>query len=186
MSDVVQVVAEATPNPNSLKFSWGQEVVQDGPFDFPEAKAAERSPLAKRLFGLNGVMGVFIAKDFVTVTKHPGVGWERLQVDAQDAIREHIEAGEPIVEEGAEPTAAPIDQADLEQRIRKVLDEEIRPAVAMDGGDVVFVGMNAGVVMLQLRGACAGCPSSLMTLKMGIENRLKRSFPEIVEVTAMM
>lgn len=185
MSSMVQVVAEPTPNPNSLKFSWGATVVDDGPFDFPDVRAAERSPLAAKLFRRNGVLGVFVARDFVTVTKHPGVSWDRLQADVTDVIKQHAESGEEIVSAAAE-VAETIDPEDVEARIRQVLDDEIRPAVAQDGGDVVFVGFNAGVVLLQLRGACSGCPSSTATLKMGIENRLRQAVPEVTQVTAMM
>lgn len=185
MSEMIQVVAQPTPNPNSLKFSWGATVVENGPFDFPDIGAAERSPLAAKLFRQNGVLGVFIARDFVTVTKHPGVGWERLQADVAECLKSHVESGEDIVTAGAEE-ATEIDSQDVESRIVKVLNDDIRPAVARDGGDVVFVGFNAGVVMLQLRGACAGCPSSTATLKMGIETRLREVVPEVTQVTAMM
>lgn len=185
MSTIIQVVAEPTPNPNSLKFSWGAIVVENGPFDFPDMRAAERSPLAGKLFQQNGVLGVFVARDFVTVTKHPGVSWDRLQVDVSECIKGHVESGEEIVSAEAE-VAPEIDPKDIEARIMQVLDADIRPAVAQDGGDVVFVGFNAGVVMLQLRGACAGCPSSTATLKMGIETRLRQAVPEVTQVTAMM
>ncbi len=186
MSELIQVVAEPTPNPNSLKFSWGKTVIEGGPFDFANAAVAESSPLAAKLFKQNGVMGVFIAQDFITVTKHPGVGWEMLQVMVQDVIKTHIESGEALVGEAAEPAEMTGDPADVEARIRKVLDEQIRPAVAMDGGDIHFVGFNAGVVLLQLKGACSGCPSSMATLKMGVENRLRQEVPEVVEVAQIM
>ncbi|MCB9833918.1 MAG: NifU family protein [Planctomycetes bacterium] len=186
MSESIQVVIEPTPNPNSLKFSWAATVVDGGPFDFANPKVAESSPLATKLFRQNGVMGVFIARDFVTVTKHPGVGWELLQVLVKDVIRNHVESGELIVEPDAKPAELAADPADVEARIRKVLDEQIRPAVAMDGGDIHFVGFNAGVVLLQLKGACSGCPSSMATLKMGVENRLRQEVPEVVEVAQIM
>lgn len=186
MTEMIQVVAEPTPNPNSLKFSWGRLVTEAGPFDFADPKVAESSPLATKLFRQNGVMGVFIARDFITVTKHPGVGWELLQVMVQDVIRKHVESGETIVDESAKPAEMSADPADIEARIRKILDEQIRPAVAMDGGDIHFVGFNAGVVLLQLKGACSGCPSSMATLKMGVENRLRQEIPEVIEVAQIM
>ncbi|MCA9319709.1 MAG: NifU family protein [Planctomycetes bacterium] len=184
----MQIVAEPTPNPNSMKFSWGSPVLDEGgPFDFPNAAAAEKSsPLAARIFRQNGVLGVFIARDFVSVTRHPGVGWEGLQGGIADVLREHVASGEAAV--SAEAVTAPpaADPGDIESRIRAILDRDIRPAVAMDGGDIQFVGYNAGVVMLQMKGSCSGCPSSTATLKMGVENRLRQEIPEITEVLAMM
>ncbi len=189
MSEIIQVVAEPTPNPNALRFSWGRPVLEEGgPYDFASPAAAEKgSPLAARLFRINGVTGVFIAKGFVAVTKHPGVGWDGIEAAASQAISDHIRSGEDIitVEEGqATPVAS--DPQDIERRVKEILDRDIRPAVAMDGGDIVFVGYNAGVVMLQLKGACHGCPSSMATLKMGVENRLRREIEEITEVVAVM
>ena len=178
----IQVNCEATPNPNSLKFSWGGVVAENGPFDFPSEKSAEASPMAQVLFQQNGVVGVFLGADFVTVTKHPGVSWELLQVMVAGAIKQHIESDAIIVDDTAAPAQLSADPEDVEIRIQQVLDQQIRPAVAMDGGDVQFIGFNAGVVRLQLIGACNGCPSSTATLKLGIENRLKQEIPEVVEV----
>ena len=185
MSEEINITAEPTPNPNSLKFSWGAAIVDNGPFDFSNAESASVSPLAKALFLQNGVVGVFIGADFVTVTKHPATSWELLQVLVAGALKGHLEGGGLIVEADAEPARVSANAEDVEVRIRKILDEQIRPAVAMDGGDIQYVGFNAGVVLLQMKGACHGCPSSALTLKMGIETRLKEAIPEVVEVTAL-
>ena len=187
MSELVQVVAEATPNPNSMKFSWGRLVVDGGPYDFPSEAAAKGSPLATKLFQENGVLGVFIAKEFVTLTKHPGVSWDRLQVQASECIREHVAAGEEIVsDQSTDDAPAASDPREIETRIEKFLEAEIRPAIAQDGGYVNLVGYNAGVVMIQFSGACGTCPSSTATLKMFVESRLREEIPEIVEVSAMV
>lgn len=186
MSESINIVVEPTPNPNSLKFGWGVALVENGPFDFSNAESAKASPLADVLFKQKGVVGVFIGADFVTVTKHPGVAWELLQVMVRGAIENHVNDGGVIVSADAKPATMTGDPADVETRIRKILDEQIRPAVAMDGGDIQYVGFNAGVVMLQMKGACHGCPSSSLTLKMGIETRLKEAIPEVVEVTALV
>ena len=185
MSDEMNISAEPTPNPNSLRFSWGDKLVDNGPFDYSSAESAADSPLAQALFKQNGVVGVFIGADFLTVTKHPGVAWELLHVMVTGAIKSHLESGEPIVNDDAQPAPSSGNASEVEMRIRKVLDETIRPAVAMDGGDIQFVGFNAGVVLLQMKGACHACPSSALTLKVGIENKLKEAVPEVVEVTAL-
>ncbi len=185
MSDAINITVEPTPNPNSLKFSWGAVIVDNGPFDFSSAESASDSPLAQALFCQQGVVGVFIGADFVTVTKHPNVAWELLQVMVSGALKSHLESGGAIIHEDAQPALVTGNIEDVEVRIRKILDEQIRPAVAMDGGDIQYVGFNAGVVLLQMKGACHGCPSSALTLKMGIETRLKEAIPEVVEVTAL-
>ncbi len=185
MSEAANILVEPTPNPNSLKFSWGVRLVEHGPFDYSSADAAVDSPLAAALFRLQGVVGVFIGSDFVTVTRHPGQAWELLQVMVVGAIRQHMDSGDPVVQADARPTSGRDDNEDVVKRIIKVLDETIRPAVAMDGGDIQFVGFNAGVVLLQMKGACHGCPSSALTLKVGIENKLKEVIPEVTEVTAL-
>ncbi|MFT7620426.1 MAG: Fe-S cluster biogenesis protein NfuA [Planctomycetota bacterium] len=185
MNTEMNIAAEPTPNPNSLKFSWGEKLVDNGPFDFSNLESAADSPFAQALFRQQGVVGVFIGSDFVTVTKHPGVAWELLQVMVTGAIEAHISSGQPLVNNDAQPAAATGDLEEVEARIKKVLDEQIRPAVAMDGGDIQYVGFNAGVVLLQMKGACHGCPSSSLTLKLGIEKRLKEAVPEVLEVTAL-
>ena len=185
MSEAANILAEPTPNPNSLKFSWGERLVDDGPFDYSRGEAAAESPLATALFRLQGVVGVFIGQDFVTVTKHPGQPWELLQVMVVGAIKQHLASGDPVVLADASPARGPDDPDDVVKRIIQVLDQTIRPAVAMDGGDIQFVGFNAGVVLLQMKGACHGCPSSALTLKVGIENKLKEVIPEVTEVTAL-
>ena len=189
MSTPIEITAQPTPNPDTLRYSWGRLIAEGGPYEFcDEVAARPASPLAGRLFRLNGVMGVFIGQDFVTVTRHPGVGWERLSKEVRIALQAHVDSGE-IAVDPQQVAARPAESADpheIETKIRAILDRDIRPAVAMDGGDIQFVGYNAGVVMLQLRGSCHGCPSSMATLKMGVENRLRQEIPEIIEVMAMM
>ena len=184
MNELVQVIVEPTPNPNSLKFSWGKTVVDDGPFDFPDARKAEKSPLATKIFRNNGVLGVFVGREFVTVTKHEGVSWERLETKVIETLRDHVVSGDPMVDddikEGVEE-----DHGVISSKIREILDRDIRPAVAMDGGDIIFMGYDDGIVRLRLQGSCSGCPSSTATLKMGIEGRLKQAIPEVVEVVAV-
>lgn len=176
-----------TPNPATVKFVLDRPVVTDGTADFPSAAVAARSPLAQALFAVGGVGGVFMGSDFVAVTKDQDADWSALEPLVADAIEDHLASGAPIVldddvamhnigeadEYGDDPVVA---------QIRQLLDDRVRPAVAMDGGDIVFHGFERGVVYLFMQGACAGCPSSAMTLKMGIENMLKHYIPEVVEV----
>jgi Fe-S cluster biogenesis protein NfuA len=178
---------EPTPNPASVRFVASCAVLEGGTADIKDAASArERSPLAARLFGLAAVNGVFLGANFVTVSAEPGVDWNSLAASVIDILRGHLSAGEPVLI--GEPDAAPAgahDQSEVAQGVMRIIDAEIRPAVAMDGGDVVFDSYQGGIVYLQLRGSCHGCPSSLMTLKMGIERRLQEEFPEIVAVEAV-
>jgi Fe-S cluster biogenesis protein NfuA len=181
-SSLLMISSEVTPNPASMRFVLNRPVLETGTADFAGPAEADRSPLALRLFALKGVSGVFLGPNFVTVAAEQG-DWLVLRQPVIDAIREHLTSGEPILvgtsdlqAEGTTETA---------EGIIRVIEEEIRPAVAMDGGDVVFSGYENGIVRLRLRGACSGCPSALFTLKMGIERRLKEEFPEIVSVEAV-
>ena len=174
------IQTEATPNPATLKFLPGQTVSQKGVVDFPEAAAAGKSPLARRIFSVDGVEGVFLGQDFITVTKSD-VEWAHIKPAILGAIMEHFSSGEPAVASDA-PTDdghAAHDGPDSEivVQIKELLDTRVRPAVAQDGGDITFHGFERGVVYLTMRGACAGCPSSTMTLKMGIENLLRHYIP---------
>lgn len=183
----VVITPQPTPNPNSTKFSVNRRLL-DGPGrDFPEPDAAADSPLAFRLFHRPEVRGVFIGPGFVTVTASADADWFALADFVKEALEAHIASGEPAVAAtGGPEQRSPADDATaIEQGIQRVLNTEIRPAVAMDGGDVTFDSFRDGVVYLRLRGACSGCPSSLMTLKMGIEERLKEDFPEIRSVQAV-
>lgn len=180
------IQTETTPNPASLKFLPGRIVLGEGTAEFRDASEADASPLAERLFAVPGVAGVFLGGDFITVTKGE-VEWQHLKPAVLGAIMEHFMSGDPVVTAGAalpEPAAADDDDPTAQQ-IRELIDTRVRPAVARDGGDIVFQGFDRGVVYLHMRGACSGCPSSIVTLKNGIENLLKYYVPEVVEVRAV-
>jgi Fe-S cluster biogenesis protein NfuA len=177
--------AERTPNPNSIKWVLGQPIADPGvSAHFTEPVGEAVSPLAGRLFGVRGIEGVFFASNFITVTKGEKVEWQDIAQDLVDAIKAHVDSGEPAV--GAEYVQQSSGPAgEIESRIRSIIESEIRPAVAMDGGDIVFAGYRDGRVELYLQGSCAGCPSSTATLKFGIEARLREEIPEITEVVAL-
>jgi Fe-S cluster biogenesis protein NfuA len=177
--------AERTPNPNSIKWILGEPILPAGrSAHFEQPVGPEVSPLAARLFAVEGVTGVFVAASFVTVTKREDVEWTDVAQSLVDAIKASRESGEPALGAGfAEAAAGPEDAVVV--RIQRILDEEIRPAVAMDGGDIVFAGFRDGIVELYLQGSCHGCPSSTMTLKMGIEQRLMEEIPEVKGVEAI-
>jgi len=179
------IQTESTPNPATLKFLPGQTVLEMGTADFPSADTAGSSPLAQRLFAVEGVTGVFFGMDFVTVTKLDHLDWNHLKPSILGAIMEHYQSGAPVIEAGNEQAGhTEHDGADSEiiTQIKELLDTRVRPAVAQDGGDITFHGFDRGVVYLHMKGACAGCPSSTMTLKMGIENLLRHYIPEVTEV----
>ena len=179
------IQTESTPNPATLKFLPGQTVLGTGTADFPSANTAGPSPLASRIFAVNGVTGVFFGADFVTVTKEDAVDWDHIKPAILGAIMEHYQSGQPVIEgEGGASGHAAHDGPDGEivGQIKELLDTRVRPAVAQDGGDITFHGFDRGVVYLHMQGACAGCPSSTLTLKMGIENLLRHYIPEVVEV----
>jgi Fe-S cluster biogenesis protein NfuA len=179
------IQTEATPNPATLKFLPGQTVLERGTADYTSADASTDSPLAQRLFAVSGVTGVFFGMDFVTVTKDEALAWDHLKPSILGAIMEHYQSGDPVVAGGSEQAAhTETDGPDSEivSQIKELLDTRVRPAVAQDGGDITFHGFDRGVVYLHMKGACAGCPSSTMTLKMGIENLLRHYIPEVTEV----
>lgn len=187
----MDIRVEPTPNPATLKFLPGRAVMGEGAADFPDAARAERSPLAKALFEADGVAGVFLGTDFVSVTKSHDAEWEELRPALTEAIAGHFAAGAPILLDediAAHNISAADDYSDdpVVAQIQALFDERIRPAVAQDGGDIVFHGFERGVVYLFMRGACAGCPSSAYTLRMGIENMLKHYVPEVVEVRQVL
>ncbi len=179
------IQTESTPNPATLKFLPGQTVLDSGAADFTAAAEADKSPLASRIFAVEGVTAVFLGGDFVTVTKTDQADWNHLKPAILGAIMEHFQSGEPALIAGGEQ-AAHSDQdgpdAEIVRQIKELLDTRVRPAVAQDGGDITFYGFDKGIVYLHMKGACAGCPSSTMTLKMGIENLLRHYIPEVVEV----
>ena len=179
------IQTESTPNPATLKFLPGQTVLEAGTADFPSSEAAGKSPLAQRVFAVQGVTGVFFGTDFVTVTKAEEVEWDHIKPAILGAIMEHYQSGAAVMEGGAaKPAHAEHtgEDGEIVEQIKELLDTRVRPAVAQDGGDITFHGFDRGVVYLHMQGACAGCPSSTLTLKMGIENLLKHYIPEVVEV----
>lgn len=179
------IQTETTPNPATLKFLPGQAVLAVGTADFPSAEAAGQSPLAGRIFATGGVTGVFLGHDFITVTKADAAEWSHIKPAILGAIMEHFQSGQPaIAGEGAAGGHAEHsgEDEDIVRQIKDLLDTRVRPAVAQDGGDITFHGFDRGVVYLHMQGACAGCPSSTLTLKMGIENLLRHYIPEVVEV----
>jgi Fe-S cluster biogenesis protein NfuA len=179
----VYVSLEFTPNPNTLKYSVNRKLLEKGAANFTKKEDAEkRSPLAARLLLIDGISGVMIGKDFVTITKTEEGDWDHVHKSASEAIDRHLTAGEVVVIEELLHQISNQNSSEIEKRIQKVLDEEIRPAVAMDGGDVSLERFEDGVVYLAMQGSCAGCPSSTMTLKMGIETKLKAAVPEVIEV----
>ena len=183
------IETEGTPNPATLKFLPGQDVMGLSTADFASAESAGRSPLATALFALPGVARVFLGGDFITVTKTDALDWQSLKPQVLGAIMEHFVAGRPVIEGAhdgdAEEDTDPADQEVVDQ-IKELLDTRVRPAVASDGGDIVFRGYRDGVVRLHMQGACSGCPSSSATLKHGIENMLKHYVPEVTAVEQVM
>ena len=178
------IQTESTPNPATLKFLPGQAVLGTGTADFPDADSAQSSPLARAIFATQGVTGVFLGSDFVTVTKAEATDWSHIKPAILGAIMEHYQSGRPMIEGEAGDGHATQDGPDatIVGQIKELLDTRVRPAVAQDGGDITFHGFDRGVVYLHMKGACAGCPSSTMTLKMGIENLLRHYIPEVTEV----
>ena len=180
------IQTESTPNPATLKFLPGQTVLDAGTADFPSADAGQASPLARRIFAVGGVTGVFFGSDFVTVTKADAVDWTHVKPAILGAIMEHFQSGAPVMDGGAAAAGGHAahdgPDTDIVRQIKELLDTRVRPAVAQDGGDITFHGFDRGVVYLHMQGACAGCPSSTLTLKMGIENLLRHYIPEVTEV----
>ncbi|MGJ8617872.1 MAG: NifU family protein [Sulfitobacter sp.] len=180
------IQTESTPNPATLKFLPGQSVLEVGTADFPTPDAAGGSPLATRLFGVEGVTGVFFGTDFVTITKADAVDWDHIKPALLGAIMEHFQSGQSVMAADHEATSGHAahdgEDGEIVNQIKELLDSRVRPAVAQDGGDITFHGFDRGVVYLHMQGACAGCPSSTLTLKMGIENLLRHYIPEVTEV----
>jgi Fe-S cluster biogenesis protein NfuA len=181
------IQTEATPNPATLKFLPGLPVLETGTLDLRDASQAAQSPLAERLFGIDGVSGVFFGSDFVTVTKGAGE-WQQLKPMILGAIMEHFMSGAPLLADADNKTAGDgeefFDAADAETvaTIKDLIETRVRPAVANDGGDITFKGFKDGVVYLNMKGSCAGCPSSTATLQHGIQNLLRHFVPDVTEV----
>jgi Fe-S cluster biogenesis protein NfuA len=182
----VYVSLEFTPNPNTLKYSVNRQLLEAGTVNLIRKEDAElRSPLATKLFNVAGICGVMIGKNFVTVTKTENGDWDVVHKSSSQIIETHLAKNEVIVNDVGPQEAHKGGNTDVENRIREILDNEVRPAVAMDGGDITFEKFENGVVYLFLQGACSGCPSSTATLKMGIETRLRQEIPEVLEVVSV-
>jgi Fe-S cluster biogenesis protein NfuA len=182
------IQTEQTPNPATLKFLPGCTVMPSGTANFTDPGSVARSPLAERLFALPEVTGVFLGADFITVSKNGDSDWHQLKPAVLAAIMEHFTAGRPVVlADSAAPDVAAEGEEDDEivTQIKELLETRVRPAVAMDGGDIIFEDFEDGVVYLHMQGSCSGCPSSTATLKAGIENMLRHYIPEVVEVRAV-
>ena len=189
------IETEPTPNPATLKFLPGRIVMDAGTRDFATPEEAEQSPLADALFGLGDVTGVFFGRDFISVTAGEGVNWFDLKPDVLGILLDHFSANMPLFRPGsAAAITVPMEGADfgdnpedaeIVEQIKELIETRIRPAVANDGGDIIYRGFDAGKVYLQMQGACAGCPSSSATLKNGIEQLLKHYVPEVTEVRAI-
>ena len=184
------IQTEPTPNPLTLKFLPGKVVMQEGTAFFQNPSDCTNSPLGKRLFAIEGVKGVFFGSDFITITKDESNDWQILKPIILGSIMDHYNSGEEVIIKTDESIgqnkhkSLDLNDADsaIVKQIKELLDTRVRPAVAMDGGDIVFQGFKKGVVFLHMQGSCAGCPSSTATLKMGIENMLKHYVPEVIEV----
>ena len=180
------IQTEDTPNPETLKFIPGDIILKTGTADFASKEVASDSPLALRLFEIDGVSRVFLATDFISETKDPQLHWNNLKPSILTGIMEHYSSGLPAINDTEKKNSESNNTEDSEtiKQIKDLLETRVRPAVAMDGGDITFCSFESGVVTLQMKGACAGCPSSTATLKMGIENMLRHYIPEVTEVRA--
>ena len=181
------IQTEQTPNPQTLKFLPGKVVMDEGTAFFQSIEKTSNSPFAKRLFGVGGVTGVFFGSDFITITKNDSLDWQLMKPEILGSIMDHFNSGEPTInneknDDGKKPLLENSNDSDIVKQIKELLDTRVRPAVAMDGGDIIYDSYKDGIVYLQMQGACSGCPSSTATLKMGIENMLKHYVPEVKEV----
>ena len=180
------IQTEQTPNPQTLKFLPGKVVMDDGTAFFQNIAETADSPFAKRLFDVEGVEGVFFGSDFITITKNQSLDWQVMKPLILGSIMDHYNSGEITINNSkkGDDKSLEIDEndTDIVKQIKELLDTRVRPAVAMDGGDIIYDSFKDGVVYLHMQGACSGCPSSTATLKMGIENMLKHYVPEVQEV----
>lgn len=182
------IETEATPNPDTLKFLPGETILAAGTANFTNPDAAEASPLAQAMFSIAGVQGVFLGYDFVTISKGTEEDWDDLKPKVLAGMMQFFSSGAPVLNVTEQATVSfdeDPEDADIIEQIKTLLDEKVRPAVAGDGGDIVYHGFKEGIVYLEMQGACAGCPSSTITLKHGIENLLKYYVPEVVDVRAV-
>ena len=181
------IQTEQTPNPETLKFLPGRVVMEDGTAFYQSVNDTSDSPLAKKLFYVDGVIGVFLGSDFITITKKENLEWQVLKPSILGSIMDHFNSGEEnITKKNQEDKNNSLEEdpndTDVVKQIKELLDTRVRPAVAMDGGDIIYNSFKDGIVYLHMQGACSGCPSSTATLKMGIENMLKHYVPEVKEV----
>jgi Fe-S cluster biogenesis protein NfuA len=181
------IQTERTPNPATLKFLPGCPVMEAKTANFTDAAEAQRSPLAALLFAVEGITGVFLGSDFITVTKADDKDWDIMKPQVLGAIMEHFQSGNPVINGEAERPCVGDNAQDgsVSAQIKELIDTRVRPAVAQDGGDIIFKGFENGVVYLHMQGSCSGCPSSTATLKHGIENMLRYYIPEVTEVRAV-
>ena len=186
--DMVNVIVESTPNPATLKFLPGCSVMETGTANFASPEKADKAPLVRQLFKIDGVAGVFLGADFISVAKRSTSDWQSLEPVVTETISLFFQSGGPAVtveKNDGEGAGSDEDDDETVQQIKELLDTRIRPSVAMDGGDIVYRGFERGVVFLSLQGACIGCPSSNATLKMGVENLLKHYVPDVLRVEAV-
>ena len=181
------IQTEQTPNPQTLKFLPGKVVMSEGTAFYQSINEADESPFARRLFAVDGVEGVFFGSDFITITKNDGYDWQVMKPSVLGGIIDHYNSDDMTVEktdnkESEKSLEKNEDDSEIVKQIKELLDTRVRPAVAMDGGDIIFNEFDDGIVYLKMQGACSGCPSSTATLKMGIENMLKHYIPEVQEV----
>lgn len=187
---VLTVRTERTPNPNSLKYNLGKKLLEEGSnANFPNADSAQRSSLAKRIFAIDGIVSVFIGYDFVTITREEEKTWDDINPGMAEALEGFFESGDAVME-GVKPVADKeigdgIEDPEIIEKIKGLIEEKVRPAVAQDGGDIIYRGFEKGIVYLEMQGACSGCPSSGVTLKNGVETMLKHYCPEVLEVRAI-
>lgn len=184
---VINIYLESNPNPNSLKFVLNFMIVPEGKsYDFPTAESAAKAPLAAEIFKLDHVERVFYMSNFVTVTKSAGIEWIEIQDTIRNLIKDYLQAEKPVLSDDYEEevTENIEEETDIEKKIKSILEDYIRPAVEQDGGAISFHSYVDGTVKVLLQGSCSGCPSSMITLKAGIENLLKRMVPEVQEVEA--
>lgn len=180
----MKVTFEATPNPAAMKFNFGMKI-SDQSYDFPNVESSDRSPLAAKIFGFPWTSAVFLGEDFVTVTKQDWVDWEILAAPLAGLLGEHIDSGQPVLVQLQASLDESENDSDIVKQIKRLMQAEIKPVVAMDGGDIVFVKYEDQILYVKLMGACSTCQSSQATLKEGVEVRMKQAFPEIKEVVAI-
>lgn len=186
---IVSIYTEMTPNPETMKFVANKLLYPGKSIDFPDEASAAPSPLAKELFAFPFIRGVFIASNFVTLTKTPETQWEEVIPSVREFLKQYLEEGKVVLNEDQvvkkeESNTINEDDTDVVKRIKELLENYVKPAVEMDGGAISFKGYNDGVVKLMMQGSCSGCPSSMITLKAGIEGMMKRMIPEVKEVVA--